>query len=239
MKIKYTNLKKYTLFSALIICFYASFVNASESVYLDVAPNLSKDKDALQRGAKLFVNYCLGCHSANAVRFNTLTKIGFSEQVIKENLLFVGGEITDLMKLPNKPSDAQKWFGIIPPDLSTAARVRSADWIYTFLRSYYVDDKAVSGFNNTVFHNTAMPNVFWQLQGNQKLVNGSLKLVKSGLRSNEEFNRDIAELTAFISWMSDPTKEERQKLGYFALAFMLLLTFLAYMLKKEYWKDIK
>jgi len=212
---------------------------ASENYQLDRAQNLANDQNALQRGAKLYINYCLGCHSANAVRFNTLQEIGFSKETIEKNLLFVGSNINDLMKIPSQAEDAKNWFGIIPPDLSTATRVRSPDWIYTFLRKYYLDDKSTHGFNNQLYQNTSMPNVFWQLQGIQKLQGDELILSKTGILNPQEFDQTVAELTAYINWMSDPKKSERHKIGYLVIFFMLIITLLTYLLQKEFWKDIK
>lgn len=143
---------------------------------IEKAPNRMNDMASLQNGAKLFVNYCMGCHSANSMRYNKLTAIGLTEEQIKRNLLFTGEKVGDLMSIAMKPADAKKWFGVAPPDLSVIARARSVnlgpsgvDYVYTFLRSYYRDSSKVTGWNNMIFPNVGMPNVLWQLQGPREM----------------------------------------------------------------------
>ena len=150
----------------------ASSAFAAEGVRLMVSPETSKfERDAsLQRGARNFTNYCLNCHGAQFMRYNRLTDIGLSEEQIKDNLMFATDKIGDPMTVAMSRKDAAGWFGTAPPDLSVEARVRGRDWLYSYLISFYRDDKSVTGWNNLVFPNVAMPHVLWDLQGPQKLV---------------------------------------------------------------------
>ncbi len=143
---------------------------------LDRAPNRINDMTALQNGAKLFVNYCLGCHSANSMRYNKLTEIGLTDEMIQKNLLFTGEKVGDLMHIAMRPDDAKKWFGSAPPDLSVIARAKSenmghsgVDYVYTLMRSFYRDTTKATGWDNLVFPSIAMPNILWQLQGPRTL----------------------------------------------------------------------
>ncbi len=156
---------------ALSVLCAASYA-AGGGYKLDQAPDRMNDMAALQNGAKLFVNYCLGCHSANAMRYNKLTEIGLTDEQIKKNLLFTGEKVGDLMHIAMTPEDAKKWFGAAPPDLSVIARAKSTtmgpsgvDYVYTFLRTFYRDTSKATGWNNLVFPSVGMPNVLWQLQG--------------------------------------------------------------------------
>lgn len=212
---------------------------------LDKAPDLHNQPEALQRGAKLFINYCLSCHSAKAVRYNTMLQLGFTEDEIKTNLLFTGKGIGDLMESSMRPEDAKRWFGVVPPDLSLETRARSgpdgsgADWVYTFLRSFYRDNKSATGWNNALFPNVAMPHVFWELQGEQSLEGHELKITKPGLLEPNVYNQQVAEMVAFMDWMAEPYRAERQRLGIFVLLFFAVMTVVAYFLKKEFWKDVR
>ena len=165
------------LLGALALSLTCTVSIAAESGHpLETAPDRLNDMASLQNGAKLFVNYCLSCHSANSMRYNKLTEIGLSDDEIKKNLLFTGDKVGDLMRIAMTPDDAKKWFGTAPPDLSVIARAKSinlgptgVDYIYTFLRSYYRDTTKLSGWDNLVFPNVAMPNVLWQRQGERSL----------------------------------------------------------------------
>lgn len=165
------------LLGALALSLTCTVSIAAESGHpLETAPDRLNDMASLQNGAKLFVNYCLSCHSANSMRYNKLTEIGLSDDEIKKNLLFTGDKVGDLMQIAMTPDDAKKWFGTAPPDLSVIARAKSinlgptgVDYIYTFLRSYYRDTSKLSGWDNLAFPNVAMPNVLWQRQGERTL----------------------------------------------------------------------
>ena len=228
-----------TLFSS--VCTAAGTEKPTDEVYV----NLS-DKASLQRGARLFVNYCLSCHSAAYMRYNRMAEdLDISEKVMKENMLFAADKPGDLMTTNMSAEDAKKWFGVVPPDLTVIARVRKPDWIYTYLRSFYVDEKTPSGWNNALFENVAMPHVLYDLQGNQRLVEAhdehgkpEFKLVKPGSLSPEEYDSAMRDLTNFLVYMGEPVKLKRQTIGVFVILFLLVLLILSYMLKKEYWKDV-
>lgn len=228
----------------VILAAFASFnAVANEGAALDHAPVNLSNQASLQRGAKVFVNYCLGCHSASSMRYNRLRDIGLDEKEIKDNLLFntdkVGNTMTTVM--PKKESKA--WFGATPPDLSVVARSRGADWLYTYLRGFYRDDTRPTGWNNVVFDKVAMPHVLWNLQGTQVLKESAghsgLVLEHAGSMTTPQYDAMVGDLVNYLVWMGEPGKLNRMKLGLYALAFLGLLLILAYQLKKEYWRDIK
>ncbi len=226
--------------------------SAEVALNLDKAP-VSRDPVALQNGAKLFVNYCLNCHSASFVRYNTLEQIGLDEQQIRDNLLFTGERVGDLMKIAMRPAESKVWFGTAPPDLALVARQRAsgygsgADWLYTYLRQFYRDPERPSGFNNVVFENVGMPHVFWELQGDQiahvtenpdGTKNYRLELAKPGKLSPEAYDKAVADLVSFMVWMAEPVAAKRETIGMYVLIFLAGLFVLTYALKKNYWKDI-
>ena len=142
---------------------------ANEGVELDHAPIDPSNQASLQRGAKVFVNYCLNCHSAAYMRYNRLQDIGLTDAQIKSNLMFAGEKVGDTMTVTIQKADAKAWFGATPPDLSVEARARGADWLYSYLRGFYRDDTRPTGWNNVVYDKVAMPHVLWSLQGEQVL----------------------------------------------------------------------
>ena len=223
------------------------------NVHLDKWPGSVSDKAALQNGAKIFVNYCLNCHGASYMRYNQLENIGLSEQMIRDNLLFTGDKVGDLMKISMTRDDGKTWFGAPPPDLSVIARARAsgdgsgADWLYTYLRQFYRDPARPTGWNNVIFENVGMPHALWELQGEQvatvtENADGSkhfeLALAKPGKLSVEEYDKSIADLVSFLVWMGEPVAEKRKSIGTFVLIFLAGFFVLAYALKKNYWKDI-
>ena len=217
------------------------------------------DQAALQHGAKLFTNYCLNCHQAAYMRYNRMQDIGLTDDQIKSNLLFAGEKVGDLMKTSLAPQDAKAFFGTVPPDLSVIARSRSgsngsgADYLYTYLRSFYRDETRPTGWNNHVFPNVGMPNVLWQLQGTQRAVfedekgeNGQVEHVfkgfqmeSAGTRSPAEYNADVADLVAYLQWMSEPAQNFRVKLGVWVLIFLGVFWVFCWRLNAAYWKDVK
>jgi ubiquinol-cytochrome c reductase cytochrome c1 subunit len=218
---------------------------ASEKLHLERAPDVSGDKTALQNGARLFVNYCLSCHGASALRYNKLLELGLTEAQIMENLMFTTDKIGDPMTVAMAPADAKKWFGVAPPDLSLAARARAtadgsgSDWLYTYLRGFYRDEARPTGWNNTVFANVGMPHILFDLQGEQVLgADGKPQLATPGKLSAEDYDKQVADLVGFLTWMSEPQAEFRKLLGVGVLIFLVLLFGFAYALKKEYWKDV-
>jgi ubiquinol-cytochrome c reductase cytochrome c1 subunit len=220
------------------------------------------DIAALQHGAKLFVNYCLNCHGAAYMRFNRLRDIDLTEQQIKDNLIFTGAKVGDLMKNAMDAKDAKDWFGGVPPDLTLIARSRAdgakgsgADYVYTYLRTYYRDDSRPTGWNNIAFPGVGMPNVLWELQGQQRAVFAEEKdpheagkvthvfkgfePITKGTLSPDEYNTSVADLVAYLQWMSEPVQGTRFRLGVGVLVFLGVFTFFAWRLNSAFWKDIK
>lgn len=229
----------------------------AEEAKLDRAPINERDLVSLQRGAQVFVNYCLTCHSAGYMRYNRLQDLALTEQQIRDHLIFTGAKVGDPMRSAMDPRDAKEWFGAPPPDLSVIARSRSshagsgADWLYTYLRSFYRDPSRPTGWNNTVYPNVGMPHVLWQLQGEQVLrveertLPGGKKetvqrlvLEKPGTLAPLEYDRLVADLVNFLAYVAEPAKRDRIEIGIYVLLFLGVLFVLAYALKKEYWKDV-
>jgi len=232
------------LFIALLCAPLLAFAAGAE-LHLDKAPSKSNDLPALQHGAKLFVNYCLNCHSASYLRYNRLTELGLTEDQIRGNLMFTADKVGELMTIGMQRADGKAWFGAPPPDLSVIARARSSefgsgsDWLYTYLRGFYRDEARPTGWNNVVFANVGMPHVLWELQGEQEMgADHKLKLVKPGTLKPEEYDAAVADLVGFINWMAEPMAEFRKNLGVIVLIFLSILFVFAYALKREYWKDI-
>ena len=218
---------------------------ASVSLKLDRAPDRATDQAALQNGAKLFVNYCLNCHGASFVRYNRLMDIGLSEQQIKDNLLFTADKSGEPMGISMSRKDAKEFFGAWPPDLSLIARARAsgdgsgADWLYTYLRGYYKDEKRPTGWNNVAFESVGMPHVLWELQGDQVMgPDHKLQLSKPGKLSPKEYDDAVGDLVAFMVWMADPNAQFREQLGIAVLLFLGVFFVVAYARKRAFWKDI-
>ena len=221
------------------------------------------DLAALQNGAKLFVNYCLNCHAASYMRYNRMRDIGLTEEQIKDNLVFTGGKVGDLMTNAMDPKEAKAWFGAQPPDLTLVARSRSdahkgsgADYLYTYLRTYYRDETKATGWNNLAFPNVGMPNPLWPLQGQQRAVFAEEKdphdpskthARVQGLRADHcraRWTRSsstprVADLVAYMDWMSEPMQNQRVRLGVWVMLFLAVFTVIAWRLNAAFWKDIK
>jgi len=208
------------------------------------------DKPSLQNGARTFVNYCLSCHSAAYMRYNRIGQdLGISDELVQENLLFAADKVGDLMKAVMPVADAKLWFGVAPPDLTLIARARTPEWIYTYLRSFYRDEKSPTGWNNGVYENVAMPHVLYEWQGLQRAVfkkdsKGAIhiegfELQRAGTMSKADFDKSMRDLTNFFVYLGEPAKLERTQLGVYVILFLLVLAVLAYLLKKSYWKDVE
>ena len=218
---------------------------ASGAAHLDKAPVDLKDSASLQRGAKFFIANCLTCHGASYMRYNRLKDLGMTDEEIKP-LLPEGSKPGSTMQAGMDAGSAKLAFGVGPPDLSVIARARGQDWLYTYLRSFYVDSKRPGGSNNAIFPSVGMPNVLAALQGDQELhvenhdghETKKLVLTKPGTMKPEEFDATIGDLTNFMVYMGDPSLLVRPKIGYIVLGFLFLLFVLTYALKKEMWKDI-
>ena len=231
-----------------------SLTQAAEESGYEQPHNDVTNVASLQRGARNFVNYCSGCHSAKYVRYNRLAvALQLSDEQMTQNLIFNGGKLTDTMTVAMNEVDAAKWFGKAPPDLSLIARARGTDYLYSFLKSFYLDASRPTGMNNTVLASAAMPNVLWELQGIQQPVyegettaDGNVEkhftgfeLVTEGKLSEEEFDEFVRDTVNFLDYIGEPVQVERRALGYKVMLFLLVLFLLAAALKKEYWKDIK
>ncbi|HVL74682.1 MAG TPA: cytochrome c1 [Noviherbaspirillum sp.] len=229
------------------LAFVPMLAIAAEATFpLDTAPRRTTDMAALQNGAKLFVNYCLNCHSASAMRYN---------------LLFTSDKVGDLMTIAMSRRDAATWFGAAPPDLSVIARAKSshdgpgADWLYTYLRTFYKDDTRELGWNNLVFPNVGMPHAMWELQGIREAVFEEVKdphnpnatiekfvgfrQVRPGTMTPLDFDHATADLVAYLEWMAEPAQNKRKQLGVIVLLFLFGFCVLTWLLNKTYWKDIK
>ncbi|MDO9104601.1 MAG: cytochrome c1 [Methylovulum sp.] len=221
--------------------------HAAEETKLQAANVDLSDKVSLLRGAKHFVTYCLGCHSAKYMRYLRIAlDAGVDEKIVLKDIAPEGASIYDQLHSAMNKHDAEKWFGTQPPDLSLIARSRGADWLYSYLKSYYIDPTRPFGVNNMVFPDTAMPNPLWQLQGEQHTVQrktiwgeyAQLVLDEPGKLSEREFDRMVNDLVNFLVYVGEPGQMERQSIGKYVLAFLLIFLVIAYLLKKEYWKDI-
>lgn len=257
-----TSLKK--LLAALLVA-APLMANASGGGHYEHVELDPRDQVSLQRGAQIFVNNCLSCHSAAAMRFNRLKDIGLTEDEIKKNLMFTTDKVGDVMQAHMAPADGKKWFGTTPPDLTLIARSRGSDYIYAYLRGFYKDPTRPNGWNNTVLPNAAMPHVLAAQQGVQavKLDNKGNPVFKDDGHGNKvpdliwestgnlsrktkdgkvvatEYDNYAKDLTNFMAYMAEPAQVQRKQIGYIVLLFLLLVMLpLAYFLKKEYWKDV-
>jgi ubiquinol-cytochrome c reductase cytochrome c1 subunit len=209
---------------------------------------------SLQRGARNFVNYCMGCHSAQYVRYNRLAQdLQITEKQLIDNLMFAAEKPQETMTVAMRAADANRWFGIAAPDLSLIARNRGVDYLYNFLRGFYLDPSRPTGVNNLVLPNAAMPHVLWELQGVREAVfveeageGGAthtvfkeFRQVTPGKLSPEEYDQFVRDVVTFLAYVGEPMQQQRQRLGMVVLAFLLVFGILAYMLKREFWKDVK
>lgn len=215
-------------------------------------PNLD-NQASLQRGAKLFMNYCAGCHSLEYLRYNRLSRdLGIPEEIVRDQLMLTRGEFHGHIEGTMPAAKAEEWFGVAPPDLSLTARSRGPDWIYSFLLSFYLDDSTATGVNNLVLENTAMPHVLAPLQGYRKRVEAhgdgeqaghgaggpEFEPVREGRLNQAEYRRAVADITNFLVYAGEPAKLVRYGMGVKVIAFLLLFTVLAWLLKREYWRDV-
>jgi ubiquinol-cytochrome c reductase cytochrome c1 subunit len=231
------------------ILFFPFLAIAAEGGYpLDRSPHDPRDLVSVQAGARTFVNYCLGCHSAQYVRYQGLTAIGLSEAQIRDNLMFTAEKIGEPMKGPMSVKESKQWFGVAPPDLSVVARSRGADWLYTYLRTFYRDAKTATGWNNAVFPNVGMPHALWMLQGERRLeladaghghVDYKWSELSKGAQSAAEYDATVRDLVNFLVYVGEPHAASRKAIGVVTLFVLGVLFILAWLLKKEYWKDVK
>jgi ubiquinol-cytochrome c reductase cytochrome c1 subunit len=254
------NIKKLLLGVASALVMSTQAIAAGGGIAWDKFPTEKlTDQAALQNGAKLFVNYCLNCHSAAYMRYNRMEQIGLTPDQIKANMLFTTDKVGEVMKAAIDPKQAKEWFGATPPDLSVIARSRAsasqgsgADYLYTYLRTYYRDSSKPTGWNNLAFPNVGMPHVLWELQGErtpvfeEKMDHGAKvqaftgwKDVKPGTMDARAYDNAIADLVAFMQWMGEPAAKTRTQLGVWVLFFLGIFTVIAWRLNASFWKDIK
>jgi ubiquinol-cytochrome c reductase cytochrome c1 subunit len=211
------------------------------------------NKASLQRGAKLFVNHCMGCHSAHFQRYNRLARdLNLTDELVLDNLVFTGAKVGDTMENAMPEDDAKRWFGAAPPDLTLIGRSRSPDYLYTYLTTFYLDEKRPLGVNNAVFPAVGMPHVLWELQGWQKPVLDTIEdaggepkevitgfeIVQPGSMTPPEFNAAMNDLVNFLVYIAEPMQLERQRVGFWVLFYLVIAFVVFYLLKKEYWKDV-
>lgn len=248
-------MRRFILGLILLLALPVSSLAAGGGVPLLSANVDLTDKGSLQNGAKLFVNYCMGCHSANFMRFSRIGKdLEISDDLLKENLMFSSEKVGETLSIAMDEAAAETLFGVVPPDLSVVSRSRGDDWLYTYLLSFYVDESRPTGMNNLVFKDVGMPHVMWEMQGLQKAVyktevghDGKEHQVIAGLElvnpedkaKADEYRRNVRDLVNFMAYMGEPAKMQRMELGWKVLGFLLLFFFIAYLLKKEFWRDVK
>jgi ubiquinol-cytochrome c reductase cytochrome c1 subunit len=236
----------------------AAHAAGGDTIAWDKAPNKVNDLPALQEGAKLFVNYCLNCHSAAYMRYNRLQDIGLTEQQIKDNLLFATDKIGDTMKSNIDPKQAKEWFGGLPPDLTLVARSRAghggtgADYLYTYLRTYYRDPTKATGWNNLAFPNVGMPHVLYQLQGEREPIFETVKAhgqdtqvfkgwkqITPGTMTPLQYDQAMANLVGYMQWMAEPAQNTRVRVGVWVLLFLAVFTVFAWRLNAAFWKNVR
>lgn len=249
------SMKKTSMFKRLVLV--ASSLMLSASAFASEGGDLLnagtdlEDRASLQRGAQLFMNYCAGCHSLKYMRYSRIgDDLGLSEDQVMKSLNFTGAKFGEHVISPMPSASGEKWFGKAPPDLSVIARVRGSDWIYTYLKSFYLDDSRPLGWNNKLFPNASMPNPLWEMQGLQRPVYGKkdektgeapverLEIASAGTQNAEAFDRTARDITAFLEYAGEPAALKRQKIGVWVLLFLSFFTLMAWLLKKEYWRDV-
>ena len=251
-------MKKFLIAVSVVLGMALPAFAATDSIPWDKAPNKLNDLSALQNGAKIFVNYCLNCHAAAYMRFNRLKDIGLTEKQIKDNLLFTTDKVGDTMKINMDAKQGKDWFGGNPPDLTLIARSRSgsggtgADYIYTYLRTYYRDDSKATGWNNLAYPNVGMPHVLWELQGQRRPVFEDVEQhghttqalkgweqVSPGKMTPREYDEAMGDLVNYLQWMAEPNQNSRVQIGVWVMLFLLIFMVIAWRLNASYWKDIR
>ena len=251
-------MKKLLLTLIAALGFVAGAHAAEGGIPWDKAPNRTTDLAALQNGAKLFVNYCLNCHSAAFMRYNRLQDLGITEQQIKDNLLFTTDKVGETMKANIDPRQAKEWFGGIPPDLTLVARSRAghggtgADYLYTYLRTFYRDETKATGWNNLAFPSVAMPHVLWELQGERRPIFDKVEShghevevfkgweqITPGTMTPVQYDQAVGDLVSYMQWMAEPAQNTRVRVGVWVLLFLVMAVVFVWRLNAAYWKDVK
>lgn len=244
------HLRQFAVFAGGLLVSASAF--AAGGGNLQQAGTDLQDQASLQRGAQLYMNYCSGCHSLKYLRYSRIAQdLGLSEDEVQANLNFTGVKVGEQIQVSLTEADANKWFGKMPPDLTLIARVRGSDWIYTYLKSFYLDESRPLGWNNQLFPNASMPNPLWQMQGLQHAEYGELdkatgerpvhglKLAQPGTLKPEQFDQAVRDITNFLEYAGEPAALKRQSLGVWVVLFLVVFTLIAYLLKIEYWRDVE
>tara|TARA_B100000378_G_C17953736_1_gene381030 strand:+ start:32 stop:748 length:717 start_codon:yes stop_codon:yes gene_type:complete len=235
------------IFNFILIFMFNSALAANDTVVLEKAYNEPDDKDSLQRGARNFMNYCSGCHSLEYIRYSTIADgLGISEEELMQNLMFNAAKPFEKVRSSMPPEQASKWFGVAPPDLTLMARAKGTDYIFTFLKGFYIDPNSPTGVDNVVLEGTSMPHVLWELQGLKRSFEGleehsgdvDLEFLTTGKLSVEEYDQFIRDTVNFLEYVSEPIRSTRRNLGFWVLMFLFFFLMLSYLLKKEIWKDV-
>lgn len=231
-------------FAAVISIFslFSTFaIAAGPSLKLDKVDIDLYDKASLQRGAHTFMNYCLSCHGASLMRYNRMAKdLGLTNDQVADNLMFTTDKIGETMQIAMQPEDAKRWFGVVPPDLSVIARARGTDWLYTYLRTFYLDDSRPMGTNNLAFKDVGMPHVLWEQQGYQTLdADDHLDATQENVLTPRQYDIMSRDLVNFLAYISEPSKLQRLALGKWVLLYLAIFFVIALALKKAYWKDVQ
>ena len=235
------------IFNFILIFMFNSALAANDTVVLEKAYNEPDDKDSLQRGARNFMNYCSGCHSLEYIRYSTIADgLGISEEELMQNLMFNAAKPFEKVRSSMPPEQASKWFGVAPPDLTLMARAKGTDYIFTFLKGFYIDPNSPTGVDNVALEGTSMPHVLWELQGLKRSFEGleehsgdvDLEFLTTGKLSVEEYDQFIRDTVNFLEYVSEPIRSTRRNLGFWVLMFLFFFLMLSYSLKKEIWKDV-
>lgn len=249
------------LIVAAVACLLPIFAQASSGGYTETVHLQPDNKASLQRGARTYVNYCIGCHSLGYLRYNRMaTDLGLPADIVEENMIFTSNangkphKVTDMMDSAMTTEYAKGVFGVAPPDLSLTARSRGVDWVYTYLKTFYVDEsRRTTGHNNLAFPDVGMPNVLWELQGLQRAVyieeddgHGEMHEVFEGFEqitegqlSAAEYDKVIRDLVNFLHYAAEPGRAQRISMGIWVMLFLFVFTAGAYVLKKEWWRDVR
>ncbi|TWI09542.1 cytochrome c1 [Aerolutibacter ruishenii] len=242
-------LHKLAVFAAGLLVSVSAFAAAGGD--LQQAGTDLNDRASLQRGAQLYMNYCSGCHSLKYLRYSRMAEdLGLTEDEVMKNLNFTGAKFGEQIQVSMTEAQGNQWFGKLPPDLSLVSRVRGSDWVYTYLKSFYLDETRPLGWNNKLFPNASMPNVLWELQGLQHAEFGKpdatgerpvlgLAVTQAGVQDAAQFDQTARDISAFLEYAGEPAALKREKLGVWVILFLAVLTFLFWLVKKEYWRDVE
>ena len=244
-----SRFQKLAVFAAGLLVSVSAFAAAGGDV--QQAGTDLNDRASLQRGAQLYMNYCSGCHSLKYLRYSRMAEdLGLTEDEVMKNLNFTGAKVGEQIQVSMTEAQGNQWFGKQPPDLSLISRVRGSDWVYTYLKSFYLDETRPLGWNNKLFPNASMPNVLWELQGLQHAEFGKpdatgerpvlgLTVTQAGVQNAEQFDQTARDISAFLEYAGEPAALKREKIGVWVILFLAFLTFLAWLLKQEYWRDVE